>query len=41
MGGGAMVEAHNAWDFLSFFIGLGLAPEDAFARGLSGQSLSS
>ena len=37
---GVMVEAHNAWDFLSLFIDLGLAPEDAFAKGLSGRSLS-
>lgn len=38
--GGVMVEAHNSWDFLSFFIELGLAPEDAFSRGLAGQSLT-
>jgi len=36
---GVMVEAHNAWDFLSFFIDLGLAPKDAFANGLAGRQI--
>lgn len=37
---GVMVEAHNAWDFLSFFIDLDLAPKDAFMKGLAGRSIT-
>lgn len=36
---GKMLVAYNTWDFLNLFVGLGLAPEDAFVRGLSGRSL--
>lgn len=36
---GKIVEAYNNWDFISLFIGLGLAPTDTFARAMSGQSI--
>lgn len=34
---GRMTEAYNTWDFLHLFTDLGLAPEDAFERAMSGQ----
>lgn len=39
MQNGQMTEAYNTWDFLHLFADLGLAPEDAFERGLSGRSI--
>ncbi|MBS1714167.1 MAG: ester cyclase [Armatimonadetes bacterium] len=36
---GKMLEAYNTWDFLALYEGLGLVPEGAFERGLSGRPL--
>lgn len=35
--GDAIVDAHNAWDFLGLFCQLGFLPEDTFMKALTGQ----
>ncbi len=34
------VEAYDHWDFLGLFSQLGMAPQDAFARGMRGEALA-
>ena len=40
MKGGQLAEAYNHWDFMGLYQQLGLLPDDAFERCLSGDQVA-